>query len=142
MQQNIQSKTTETMSRSFDTSSQYGWNTTSLEYAEHVARMERMPSVVTDAPLFPSVRSAMKDKVTYEEEREEKYQQVNHSHKHHNQEAQKKVHLTEHEKFAEVVKDGRDEGFAEKDVDLEADGFIKQNHKIFEMHKWPTFKVC
>lgn len=130
------------MSRRHDYHSnpQYGWNPTSPEYVEHITRMQRMPTVITDVPHFPDVHSALQNKVIYEEEQDDHHQQVKH-HKHQNPEAKKTVHFAEQEKTTKGVKDGKDEVCVEKDINMAADGFIKQKHTNFELHKWATFKV-
>ncbi|CAI9112750.1 OLC1v1013239C1 [Oldenlandia corymbosa var. corymbosa] len=132
------------MRRSFDygRGPQYGWDTTSLEYTEHITRMERMPSMIIDAPYNPSVPSRLHDKVIFEEEWEDKHQQVNH-YKHQSDDSKKKVQFADHEeKTIEIIRDGKGEQvYVEQDINMRADGFIKQKHKNFEMQKWATFKA-
>ncbi|KAL3512736.1 hypothetical protein ACH5RR_025453, partial [Cinchona calisaya] len=126
----------------YHTNPRCGWNTTSLEYVEHVTGMQRMPSVTTDVPDFPNVHSALQNNVIYEEECDDPHQQVNHHNLMHQAPVpQKKVQFTEHEKSTEVVKDGKtDQVHVEKDINMEADGFIQQKHRKFELYKWATFK--
>lgn len=128
---------------------QYGWNTTSPDYLEHVNRMQRTPSVITDVPPHPNVHLAFQNKATYqpfqnkaisEGESGNHRQQVDH-HKHQAPEAQKKVHFTETEKTTEVVKNAKDEVRAKEDINQEADGFIKKEHGNFELFKWRSFKA-
>lgn len=123
----------------YHTSPQYGWNTASTGHADHVTGTQRMPGVITDVPHYLNVHAVLQNKVIYAEESEGHHQQGNH-HKHQEPEAQKKVHFTEHEKVTEVVKNGKGEVYVVNDINLEADGFIKQEHKKFEMYKWGTFK--
>ena len=139
----------ERMSRSYDyhQNFQYGWNSTSQEYIEHITRMERMPSMATDVPHFPSIYKAFNSQVTdnqviCEEEHEDHLPLVNHP-KHQAPEARKKVHFVEQERrAADVDRNRKTEVHKEIDVDMAADGFINHNHKNFGLYKWATFKSC
>ncbi|KAL8097919.1 hypothetical protein AgCh_030874 [Apium graveolens] len=95
----------------------YGWNTTSQGYHDHLLRIERMPSVVTDLPRYPNI-----------------YMMLNNNnnattHKGEAPQGHKKVHFIKKEKTKEAS------------IDAEADGFIRQKHKKFELTKWETFKA-
>lgn len=134
----------EGMHRSYDyhQNYQYGWNTTSQEYADHIARIERMPSMVTDVPppRFPSVYQAFTDqphnnRLNIEEKQEDHLPRLNH-HKH-GQEARKKVHFVDQEKrITEIDRNRKTEDHKEFDVNMAADGFINQNKKNFQLYKW------
>lgn len=119
---------------------QNGWNTTSQEYADHIAKIERMPSMVTDVPppRFPSVYQAFtgqahNKRVIIEEKQEDCLRHV--------PEARKKVHFVDQEKrITEIDRNRNTEDHKEFDVNMAADGFINHNKKNFQLFKWPTLK--
>lgn len=126
---------------------QYGWNTTSQEYADHIAKIERMPSMVNnDRPRFPSVYKAFagqahNNRVITEEKQEDHLPRLNPHKHHHGTEPRKKVHFVEQEKrMTENEINRKTEAHKEFDVNTEADGFINQNRKNFQLFKWATFK--
>ncbi|KAL7204570.1 hypothetical protein ACSBR2_017612 [Camellia fascicularis] len=118
----------------------YGWDDTSNDYHSHVSRMERMPSVLTDVPHYPNVHRIFNNTTTvYEEEDGSGHNQKKH---HEPQVRAKKVQFVEHEEvIGETDKNGNNVKVYKENVDVEADGFIKQKHKNFELCKWATFKM-
>lgn len=106
------------------------------EYLERLDRIQRMPSMMGDYPSFPNVHEVLNDKPSNADENN--YHQKKVTNKNHHQSSEKNVHFAEPDKkMNEVGKHVVDE----KSVDVEADGFIKQKHKGFELCKWDTFKV-
>ncbi|OIS96128.1 hypothetical protein A4A49_21726 [Nicotiana attenuata] len=104
---------------------EYGWqNTSSNEYLDHIKRMERSPTMHPDLPLYPNVHSLFKNGIVSNGQEK----------KCTTPQSQKKVHFLEPK--AELTKN------EEKNIDMEADGYIKQKHINFELHKWRTFKAC
>lgn len=106
---------------------EYGWqNTPSNEYLDHIKRMERSPTMHPDLPLYPNVHSLFKNG-SGSNGQEKKCTPP---------QSQKKVH------FAEAAELTKNEKIETKNIDMEADGYIKQKHMNFELHKWRTFKAC
>ncbi|KAF5732177.1 hypothetical protein HS088_TW18G00868 [Tripterygium wilfordii] len=122
----------------YETRQQYGWDTTTSydHHHAHDSRTERMPSGVLtdDVPRYPNVHKIFNKKMTYEEEAPRK----EHSRKDH----KKKVQVIEtiEEDINNPKGSGQDyEEIVEETIDSEADGFIQQRHKAFELRKWKTF---
>ncbi|KAI5665137.1 hypothetical protein M9H77_24460 [Catharanthus roseus] len=119
---------------------QYGWiTTTSHEYVEHITRMERMPSMITDVPRFPNVYKAFSSQVPnhqaiYEIKYDNHLPRVNHQkHQPPAPETRKNVHFIDLEKrTTEVDRKGKSEVHKDFDVNQAADRFINQNRKKFE----------
>lgn len=111
----------------------YGWNTTSQGYHDHLLRIERMPSVVTDLPRYPNIYMMHNNNNQATTQREGERRLITNQPHLRNQaqaaQGQKKVHF---------VEQGKTSGGS---VDAEADGFIRQKHKTFELAKWQTFKA-
>lgn len=118
----------------------HGWNTISPhEYHAHPSSTERTPGVVTaDFPPHQNVRMTFNNKITYEDDEAPHVMNRQRQNHHHAPQAHKKVHFVEQEKFLDQ-KNGK---FVvhEESIDAEADGFIMQKHKKFELAKWETFK--
>ncbi|OMO53379.1 hypothetical protein COLO4_36759 [Corchorus olitorius] len=100
-----------------------GWDTTSHDYHAHLSKMERNPTMIPDAPQYPVVHRAFNNKYNFEEEVE--FLEGNQGKQ--QQKSPKKVHMADQ---VESI-----------DEALDADGFIQQKHKAFELCKWKTFKV-
>ncbi|GFZ17374.1 Kynurenine 3-monooxygenase [Actinidia chinensis var. chinensis] len=114
---------------------QHGWDTTSHDYHSHISRVARMPSVLTDVPQYPNVHMIFNNKVATKPE--DVAQQ-----KHHDP-----PQATTHKKVQFVETTGIDksrtttrETACEKTIDEEADGFIQQRRKNFELCKWATYR--
>lgn len=110
----------------------YGWNTTSQGYHDHLLRIERMPSVVsTDLPRYPNIYMMLNNnnKATAHKDEEPRLIMNPSHHKNPAPLGNKKVQFVKQEKS-----DGGS-------IDAEADGFIRQKHKKFELTKWETFKA-
>ncbi|KAL8057262.1 hypothetical protein ABFX02_04G173000 [Erythranthe guttata] len=88
------------------------------EYLEKITRMHRIFN--NNSPH-----------VEKNDDRKGKISRVNHENNRAPEVVQKKVHFVEHEKT---------ENSKDKTIDAEADGFITQKHKKFELCKWDTFK--
>jgi hypothetical protein len=96
-----------------------------------------MPSIIHGAPQYPSVHKAFNNKVTQEEEvNEARQDNVN---KKNPTRSTKKVRVKEQVQVIDQNGNRKSEDI-EEDVDAEADGFIKQKQKGFELCKWKTFK--
>ncbi|CAL1390589.1 unnamed protein product [Linum trigynum] len=100
----------------------------SHEYHAHISTILKAPSLIHGAPQYPNVHKAF-----------------NHDHRAYYEDLQqakpkKRVQLMDPAAGrvtyeAEVVDDD------ESSVDSEADGFIQQKHKNFELCKWKTFRL-
>ncbi|XWS47645.1 hypothetical protein CRYUN_Cryun13aG0001900 [Craigia yunnanensis] len=115
-----------------------GWDTTSQDYHAHLSRMERMPTIIPGAPQYPNVHKAFNNKYTFEEEVEFQEEQ---NRKQHSPKSQKKVQVVEHVETIQETRDENCEVYEETAVDVDADGYIQQKHKGFELCKWKTFRV-
>ncbi|MCD7464771.1 hypothetical protein HAX54_053400 [Datura stramonium] len=107
-------------------SKQY-WKSTSNsddEYLDHLKRMEKSPTMHPDIPFYTNVFSVFKNKLSYKGQKSSLNRQM---------ESQKKVQFAE---TAELNKNDK-----EKNMGPQADGYINQKPKSFELHKWRTFKV-
>ncbi|KAJ8536514.1 hypothetical protein K7X08_034915 [Anisodus acutangulus] len=91
------------------------------EYLDYLKKMEKSPTMYPDIPLYPSIFSLFKNKLSCGE---------------HKASSQKKVQFAESKGTAELNKNDK-----EKNVNAQADGYINQKPKSFELHKWRTFKV-
>lgn len=114
---------------------QYGWDTnTPYEYHEHISIIESSPGVLPDVSRYVNTQMLFNKKVAYEEERRpvHQYEKIQAPAAH------KRVHFVENDKITEVDKKKKREVREERSVDTEADGFIKQKHKNFELAKWAT----
>lgn len=109
----------------------YGWNTTSQGYHDHVLRIERMPSVITDLPRYPNIYMMLNNHNNATAHKDEEPRLITNTSHHKNQAPQgdKKVHFVKQEK----TNGGS--------IDAQADGFIRQKHKKFELSKWETFNA-
>lgn len=122
----------------------YGWNTTSPQHEYHhlhSSSTERMPNLVTaDFPLHQNVQMTF-NKVTFEDETPHMMKHQHQNHYFTPQPHHKKVHFVEQKNFTQIV-EPNDGKFivCEESIDEEADGFIMQKHKKFELAKWDTFK--
>ncbi|GMJ13638.1 hypothetical protein HRI_005033000 [Hibiscus trionum] len=94
-----------------------GWDTTSQDYQAHLSRMERLPTIIPGASQYPNVHRAFNNKAAVPEEDLQSS----------SAKSQKKVRVV----------DPADE----PTLDAEADGYIQQKHKGFELFKWKTFKM-
>lgn len=121
-----------------------GSDTTSYDYHSHVARMERMPSVLTDVPHYPNIHMMFNTRpkvAAYEEENgngNQQQQQRRRQQEPPATEAPKKVKFVE--QTVKTEKDGAKSEVSKKSVDEEVEGFIQQRRKNFELCKWATFK--
>ncbi|OMP01005.1 hypothetical protein CCACVL1_03199 [Corchorus capsularis] len=104
-----------------------GWDTTSHDYHAHLSKMERNPTMIPDAPQYPVVHRAFNNKYNFEEE-VEFLQQGNGNQQ---QKSPKKVHMADQVESIDET----------KYEDLDADGYIQQKYKAFELCKWKTFKL-
>ncbi|KAE8695005.1 putative Mediator of RNA polymerase II transcription subunit 13 [Hibiscus syriacus] len=95
-----------------------GWDTTSQDYQAHLSRMERLPTIIPGASQYPNVHRAFNNKVEFSEE----VGQSSSSAK-----SQKKVQV--------------DDPADEATINAEADDYIQQKQKGFELCKWKTFKM-
>jgi|UniRef100_A0A2N9IWG9 hypothetical protein len=130
-----------------------GWETTSQDYYAH-----GMPNVMTDVPQYPNVYKAYNNKVTYEEDCGAPHKRHDRQHRHphfsdkvevieyeeiveegRNGKGRDKVEVIEYERV-ERNRNGNHEVY-EKKIDIEADGYIQQKHKGFELSRWGTNKV-
>ncbi|PIN14875.1 hypothetical protein CDL12_12488 [Handroanthus impetiginosus] len=123
------------------------------EYLERLTQMQKTPTIIVDYPPFPTVHETLNNNPTPTNKHDDHpkiMSHVNHQ-KQQAPETHKKVHFAEqgkgdvqapetHKKvhFAEQGKHDVHEG---KSIDVEADGFIQQKHRTFELRKWDTFKV-
>ncbi|KAH8492977.1 hypothetical protein Peur_072436 [Populus x canadensis] len=121
----------------YQTRQRQGSNTTSGDYHDYISRLSKMPSIIHGAPQYPSVHKAFNNKVTQEEEvNEARQDNVN---KKNPTRSTKKVRVKEQVQVIDQNGNRKSEDI-EEDVDAEADGFIKQKQKGFELCKWKTFK--
>ena len=100
---------------------------TSNDYHSHISRMARMPSVLTDVPQYPNVHRMFNNKLSTTQD--------------------DPAQMTTHNKvqFVETTETDRSgattrEVMYEKTVDDDADGFIQQRRKNFELCKWATYR--
>lgn len=108
------------------------------DYLERITAMKRCPTMTPDYPNFPNVHEVMSHNTPC---REKPVYHVNH-HKHHVPQEHKKVHFFKHIEVTEIDDCGKPhKGHEYKSIDSEADGFIQQKHRNFELCKWDTFKV-
>ncbi|KDP31027.1 hypothetical protein JCGZ_11403 [Jatropha curcas] len=115
----------------------HGWETTSHDYHVHVAKIERMPSVLADVPRYPNVHRVFNNKVVRDEEPEMIVQErVDKPTK-----PNKKVQLVEQEQMIVQDNSAGIHEVVEKSIDAETDGYLQQKHKAFELCKWKTFKL-
>ena len=114
-----------------------GSNTTSGDYHDYISRLSKMPSIIHGAPQYPSVHKAFNNKVTREEEVNEARQDS--VTKKNPTRSTKKVRVKEQVQVIDQNGNRKPEDI-EEDVDDEADGFIKQKKRGFELSKWKTFK--
>ncbi|CAK7357301.1 unnamed protein product [Dovyalis caffra] len=109
-----------------------------------------MPSLLPDAPQYPSVHKAFNNTVIQEEETTEVPQDyVNRKNpakspkkapKKAPKKVPKKVQVMDQVQFIEQNGNQKSE-VVEDSVDDEAEGFIQQKRKGFELCKWKTFKL-
>ncbi|KAL2243668.1 UNVERIFIED_CONTAM: hypothetical protein Sindi_0484800 [Sesamum indicum] len=112
------------------------------EYLDRVTRMQRTPTVICDYPDVQHAHKSRHNHPPYAEKHEHHHvKNFRGSHQHHPHELHKKVHFVEQESVTEVGRDRKCEVYQEKSIDVEAEGFIQQHHKNFELSKWDTFKV-
>jgi hypothetical protein len=118
---------------------QHGWDTTSHDYHTHIHRMERIPTRLPEIPQYPNVYKAFNNKVAYEEDHggsdHYKYRP-----KHQNPvQFQEKIEVIEYERVDEEAggknRSGGEVYEFEESVNVEADAYIKQKHKGFELCK-------
>ncbi|KAM7280823.1 hypothetical protein ACFE04_007957 [Oxalis oulophora] len=114
----------------------YGWGAPSNDYHSHLTRIEKMPSVIADAPKYPNVYKAFNNGSAHQQEAPNHH---NHIGDHHQTPIQKKVHISEKVETISCDMNGNCQ-VIEESVDMDADGFIEQKHKGFELCKWNTFK--
>ena len=111
-----------------------GWNTTSQDYHAHLSRMERSPTIILGASQYPNVHKAFNNKYTFGEE-EVEFQEENHCKQNSpSPKSPKKDQVIDHGDESCMV-------YEETTIDEEADGYIQQKRKGFELHKWKTFKL-
>ncbi|CAN4085972.1 unnamed protein product [Withania somnifera] len=91
-------------------------------------KMEKAPTMHPDIPFYPNVYTVLRNKSSYQGQGSSLNLQKDHA-----TESQKKV------QFAETNKLNKND--KEINTDAQADGYINQKHKSFELHKWRTFKV-
>ena len=113
-----------------------GRNTTSGDYYDYISKLSRMPSVIHGAPQYPPVHKAFNNKGTQEEEATEGRQ--DNANRKNSGRSSKKVQVTDQVQFIDQYGNRKSE--VDEDVDGEADRFIQQKQKGFELCKWKTFK--
>ncbi|KAK4438547.1 hypothetical protein Salat_0189100 [Sesamum alatum] len=112
------------------------------EYLECVTRTQRTPAVVCDYPEAPHAHKTRHNHPAYAEKHDHNHVKIFHGNHHHQPpELHKKVHFVKQESSTDVGRDGKRHVYEEKSIDVEAEGFIQQHHKNFELSKWDTFKV-
>ncbi|KAL8529961.1 hypothetical protein ACS0TY_007145 [Phlomoides rotata] len=127
-------------------SSSSSYYSASDEDLERLDRLQRMPSMIADTPYFPNVHEVLNNHPVHVEEnynhhKKKKSDKNNKSDKINRQSpGHKKVHFAENEK-TDVSRDGKRDAHEGKSIDAEADGFIQQKHRGFELCKWDTFRV-
>ncbi|KAM3319172.1 hypothetical protein P3S67_006372 [Capsicum chacoense] len=107
-------------------SMQYWEPTSNEEYLDHLKKMEKAPTMHPDIHLYPNVYSVFKNKYQGQEFSLNRQKTLD-------TDSQKKVQFTE---SAELNKNDK-----EKNDDAQADGYIDQKNKSFQIHKWRTFSV-
>lgn len=125
------------MSRTYEyhDSNYYGGDSRSSvdEYLERINRMQRTPSVIDDYSDAPHAHKFYNNNSPYAEKHDDHHVKISHvNHQHQAPEEHKKVHFSEHQRTVEIGRDGNREVYAEKTIDVEADGFIQQRHKNFD----------
>lgn len=108
----------------------HGWDTTPDDYLSHIKRMERSLSIVPGAPHYPVVHKAFNNKSPFEEAQGNGRKQRQ----------PRKVSFQDQQGqsnngSSQVVDEETD------DIEAEAEGFIQQKHRGFELCKWKTFKA-
>ncbi|KAL9375404.1 hypothetical protein Peur_032283 [Populus x canadensis] len=114
------------------TRQQHGWDAICLptaipntrtynDYHAYISKLSRIPSALHGAPQYPSVRKAFNNMRNPTK-------------------SPKKVQVTEQVQIIEQNGNQKSE-VIEETVDDEADGFIQQKHKGFELCKWKTFNL-
>ncbi|KAF5185817.1 hypothetical protein FRX31_024600 [Thalictrum thalictroides] len=111
---------------------QHGWHNTSDDYRVHIAKMERMPSTI-EAPHYPSVHMLFNNNVTPNEHatRQEEHVPVV---------IEKPQVMTEATVHIEKAIEDKPK-VNNKDVDAEAEYYILQKHKAFNLCKWLSMKA-
>ncbi|PRQ17213.1 hypothetical protein RchiOBHm_Chr7g0192561 [Rosa chinensis] len=111
---------------------------TGSDYYSHVNRMARAPSVLTDVPHYGALFSnnPVPSNEAHRGGHYDQHQQRQH-HQHNPEPGRNVVQVTE--TVAQCDRDGNCVVIEEK-VDVEADDYIQQKHKGFELFKWKTFK--
>ncbi|KMT10706.1 hypothetical protein BVRB_5g118150 [Beta vulgaris subsp. vulgaris] len=118
----------------------YGRDSThSGDYHAHNTGLE-------DVPRYPSV---YRDVIESSHEDGDGIIHIEHQHQHHHhqhlpkatQPRRQRVHFAEESSDACVHKLIKDKGGVIRSVDDAADGFIKANHRCFELRNWNTFKM-
>uniref|UniRef100_A0A7N0VDT4 Uncharacterized protein n=1 Tax=Kalanchoe fedtschenkoi TaxID=63787 RepID=A0A7N0VDT4_KALFE len=114
---------------------QYGWNRTSRDYHNHLTQMMRTTSadVVVPHQYNPSVHHVFKTKPAASTTAQESLSPPPKA-----AGGKKKVRIAVQEKTVIHDQSGSS-GAAEDSVDADADSFIRQKHKGFELCKWTTF---
>ncbi|KAJ9677887.1 hypothetical protein PVL29_022702 [Vitis rotundifolia] len=127
---NLEADPKKTMLGSSDHKPVYGWETTPDDYLSHIKRMERSLSIVPGAPHYPVVHKAFNNKSPIEEAQGNGRKQRQ----------PRKVSFQDQQGqsnngSSQVVDEETD------DIEAEAEGFIQQKHRGFELCKWKTFKA-
>ncbi|KAJ7956168.1 Phloem specific protein [Quillaja saponaria] len=103
----------------------------------HIAKVHRTPPILSDVPQYPNAHLVFNKKVVYEEDLGA--HRNNYHHKHYNPEVQEKVGVIEYKETIENPDTGNKEVIYEESIDVEAERYIQQKHKGFELSKWRTF---
>lgn len=112
----------------YQTRQQHAWDTTSQDYHAHLSMLTRTPSALPDVPQYPNVHKVFNNRSPQEESQKQKPNK-----------ASKKVQVTEQVQIIEQDLNGQSE-VVEENINVEAEDFIQQKQKKFQLHKWKTFK--
>jgi FMN phosphatase YigB (HAD superfamily) len=119
---------------------QHGWDTTSYDYHAHIHRMERIPTRLPEIPQYPNVHKAFNNKVAYEEDHGGSDHYKHHHEDQNPVQFQEKIEVIEYERVDEEAGGKNRSGGKvyefEESVNVEADAYIKQKRKGFELCKW------
>lgn len=108
------------------------------DYYSHVHRMARTPSVLTDVPHYPLGQTLFSNQAPGRESYGGQYYEQRQQNQQNMPEVRKTVEVDE--RVIQCDKDGNCV-VSEETIDVQADGYIEQKRKGFELFKWSTFKA-